>query len=345
MRLSRRARRAFRMLGIHVALSMVGGGLVGMLLGLITIGAAPPQAFLRGAVVVGLAASLIFSFELFVLEHPRLRRVRRQPFLVLVTVKSFVYLAAFAVSLALGERLVPIPGVEPYRLQLSSLRYVVFALALGFAFNVALFVTRLLGQGVLWSFVTGKYHRPRREERIFLLLDLVDSTRIAERIGNLRFQQFLNDVFFDITPALVEHRGEIYKYVGDEVIVSWSMSSSASANGDCVSAALAAQAALARRRAHYDARYGLFPELRAALHAGEVVSGEIGDVRREIGFLGDVLNTLSRIEEFGKRHGVPAVCSGTLLQRIDLPAGVSARSLGHVALRGKEATIELYALS
>jgi adenylate cyclase len=333
------------MLAIAVALSMLGGGLLGMLMGRLTIGAAPPQAFLRGVVVVGLAATLIFSFDLFLLEHPVFRNLRRQPFLVFVTVKNFVYLAALAVALALGERFVPIPGVEPYRLQWGSLRYVAFALAFGFAFNVALFVTRLLGQGVLWSFVTGKYHRPRQEERIFLLLDLVDSTRIAERIGNLRFQQFLNDVFFDITRALIEHRGEIYKYVGDQVIVSWPMSGSAAANGDCVSAALAAQAELRRRRADYDVRYGLSPELRAALHAGEVVSGEIGDVRREIGFLGDVLNTLARIEEFGKRHGVPAVCSGTLLERIDLPTGVTARSLGHVPLRGKEVAIELYALS
>jgi adenylate cyclase len=211
--------------------------------------------------------------------------------------------------LLLGERLVPIPGVAPCQLQLAILPYVGFALALGFALNVALFVTRLLGPGTLWSFVTGQYYRPRNEERIFLLLDVVDSTRIAEHVGNVAFQRFLNDVFFDITGALVEHRGEIYKYVGDQVIVSWPMSASAAANGDCVAAALAARADLQRHRSSYIARYGFYPAVRAALHVGDVVSGEIGDVRREIGFLGDVLNTFARIEEFGKRHDIPVICS------------------------------------
>ena len=45
------------------------------------------------------------------------------------------------------------------------------------------YMNRLLGQHVLLNFVTGRYHQPRVEERVFLFIDMEGSTGFAERLG------------------------------------------------------------------------------------------------------------------------------------------------------------------
>ena len=54
-------------------------------------------------------------------------------------------------------------------------------------YNLLLGVNDLLGPGVLFAFVAGRYHHPRREERILLFVDMRASTAIAERLGEERF--------------------------------------------------------------------------------------------------------------------------------------------------------------
>jgi hypothetical protein len=54
-------------------------------------------------------------------------------------------------------------------------------------FNLLLGVNDLLGPGVLFAFVAGRYYHPRREERILLFIDMRASTSIAERLGEQRF--------------------------------------------------------------------------------------------------------------------------------------------------------------
>ncbi|MGD2124111.1 MAG: hypothetical protein PVJ76_20340, partial [Gemmatimonadota bacterium] len=66
------------------------------------------------------------------------------------------------------------------RLLVSLLSMVVLSfLSLTFLLEVR----RKVGPGNLWPLFTGRYHRPREEARVFLFLDLKDSTTIAERLG------------------------------------------------------------------------------------------------------------------------------------------------------------------
>ena len=41
----------------------------------------------------------------------------------------------------------------------------------------------------------GKYHRPRKEERIVMFLDLTSSTAIAEKLDLYKYSSFLKDFF------------------------------------------------------------------------------------------------------------------------------------------------------
>ena len=86
---------------------------------------------------------------------------------------------------------------------------------------IALLVNDKYGPGVFVDFLMGKYFHPRREERIFMFLDLRGSTGIAERLGEQQYFNFLKEVYKDITPAILNTQGEIYQYVGDEVVISW----------------------------------------------------------------------------------------------------------------------------
>ena len=96
-----------------------------------------------------------------------------------------------------------------------------FSVALCIAGNLLFSVNDLLGPGVLFAFAAGRYHHPRREERMLLFIDMRSSTAIAERLGEARFLDFLNRFIFDVSIAIAEAGGEIHKYVGDEVIATW----------------------------------------------------------------------------------------------------------------------------
>ena len=47
----------------------------------------------------------------------------------------------------------------------------------------------------------GVYHKPREVDRMFMFADMKSSTSVAEKIGNLKFGQLLQDFFSDVSDA------------------------------------------------------------------------------------------------------------------------------------------------
>jgi len=78
-----------------------------------------------------------------------------------------------------------------------------------------------LGPGNLWKMLSGRFFKSREEERIFMFIDLQSSTTIAEKIGHLEYSKLLQNCFQDFS-IVDQFRADIYQYVGDEVVVSWS---------------------------------------------------------------------------------------------------------------------------
>ena len=99
-----------------------------------------------------------------------------------------------------------------------------------------------------------------------------------------------------------------------------------------------------RAAARYERDFGTVPRFRGGLHAGAVTAGELGDLKQQIVFVGDILNTAARLEEYAKRAGVDLVVSGTLLDRLPLPPGVTATPCGELEIRGKEARVRAYSV-
>ncbi|MEL6255433.1 MAG: adenylate/guanylate cyclase domain-containing protein [Bacteroidota bacterium] len=160
---------------------------------------------------------------------------------------------------------------------------------------IALLVNDKYGPGIFKDFLLGKYFQPRRTERIFMFLDLRGSTRIAEQLGEVKYFSFLKDAFLDVTPAIIYSGGEIYQYVGDEIVVSWKVEKGVK-QAQCLKSFVRLQEDLKQKSEYYQKVYGVIPEFKAGLHAGFVIAGEIGAIKREITFSGDVLNTSSRIQ-------------------------------------------------
>ena len=209
--------------------------------------------------------------------------------------------------------------------------------------NGIIWINRLLGRGVLVRLVFGRYHRPREEVRAFLLVDLRESTQVAERLGNLRYHSFLKRFIGDVTAAAMRHGAEVYRYVGDEVILVWD-ERRAIRNADCVATVFAMTDAIDAARDEYEREFGIVPRFWAGLHMGPVVTGEIGGVKREIAYIGDTLNAASRIEQACRDFGRTFLASADVIEALRLPPGITAESLGPIELRGVAASVELLAL-
>ena len=295
------------------------------------------RGLLTGAVIGGVLTSL----NIFVLDAP-IRRggVRRAPFLLHVALKSLIYLVVFLFGTWVGYRLVPGSGVVAFEIGLRDLLYFI---ALSFLVSFVLDLNRLLGQNVLLNFVSGRYFQPRVEQRILLMIDMRNSTAVAERLGEVDFHRLLNRFVGDLTGPIVIFKGQIHKYVGDELIVTWPLAVGLK-NARCLRACFGAIGRLAELGPFYQREFGLSVDLRAALHCGPVVIGEMGTIKREIALIGDTMNTTARIVDACRDSGELIIASAALLRQLTIPPGADARPLGPIPLRGKKSPVELFAL-
>ena len=230
---------------------------------------------------------------------------------------------------------------------LSSIGFLNVGFQMAISLGASLFYAEIgnnIGQGVLLNFVIGKYHRPQEEERIFMFLDMKSSTYIAEKIGHRRYFEFLKAYYNTLSNALIDHYGEIYQYVGDEMVVSWKVEDGLS-NNNCIRCFFKMKQALAKKQDWFKSEFGLYPEFKAGLHVGVVTTGEIGNVKQDIIFTGDVLNTTARIQCLCNMYEVDILVSEDLVTKLNLPSNYQVTSLGSTELRGKVETMELYTLS
>ncbi|MGZ5190936.1 MAG: adenylate/guanylate cyclase domain-containing protein, partial [Flavisolibacter sp.] len=204
-------------------------------------------------------------------------------------------------------------------------------------------INHLLGAGVLWKFITGKYHKPREEERIFMFLDMKSSTTIAEKLGHIRFYALLNELFHEISQPVLQTKAEIYQYVGDEVVLTWQVKDGLE-NANCLRTFFMFQESLQRNSNIYFKNFGVKPEFKAGLHFGKVISAQIGDLKREIVYNGDVLNTTSRIQNECNKYQRDCLVSGTLMNQLTGMNGFEWEKIDTVTLRGKERQIELFSV-
>jgi len=305
---------------------------------------------LNGMVDGFLIVFLLSSYTLLVGEIWWKDRLRRLSFSALLLLNTAVYLALIVAGRAAGrclmgqyDRMILVP-VQTSADARQWLQSVAAALIASLAFNFLYQNSRLVGARVLASFVTGEYHRPKTETRVVLFLDLASSTAIAEALGDERYLGFLDRFFLDMTEAILESGAEIYKYVGDEVILSWRLAEGRP-DARCLRFFFLFADVIERERENYARSFSVVPEFRAGVHVGPVVTGEIGDLKREIALVGDILNTTSRLAALAKELGRSLVVSEALWKGLSNVDGLTAENLGERLLRGKKEPLVVYGLS
>lgn len=165
-----------------------------------------------------------------------------------------------------------------------------------------------------------------------------------KKLGHLRYGYFLQDYYSDITDAIRSTDAEIYQYVGDEIILSWSLQDGRK-NHNALRCFPMMKEIINELAQKYDEKYGFRPEFRGGLHGGTVVVTWVGEVRKEIVYAGDVLNTAARIQEECKRLGKDFLVSGAALTYLRASNGFDAVLEKEMIPRGKEEKVKIYSLS
>lgn len=331
----------WRILAKVLAITVPLGILIGLALGRLIGGPGPSMA--AGAVIGLVVSAGIVSFDASWALGLIPRGWREAPFLVVLVTRSLVWLAIIVVGISLP--LLTIGQLSPA--DLFDPQFVISVVVSFFAvllFNFVAQVNRLLGRRVLVRLILGRYHRPREEARVFLLVDLRGSSQIAERLGNLGYHSFLKRFISDVSASVVRYRGEVHRYVGDEVILTWTAEEGLR-DARCIKAVFAISDTLQAARTGYEADFGLVPSFWAGLHLGPIVAGEIGTIKHEIAFLGDTLNVAARIEQACKDLQHQFLASAEVVSALDLPDEFASESVGGIELRGIEDSVELFAMT
>jgi len=204
-------------------------------------------------------------------------------------------------------------------------------------------ISENLGHNVFVNFLSGKYHRPRDEERIFMFLDMKSSTTFAEKLGHMRYFKLLQDYYNDLSDAIINHAGEVYQYIGDEVVITWNRAIGLKDN-KCINCFFAMKASLRKRADYYKKHHGVVPSFKAAIHVGSVTTGEIGALKKDVFFTGDVLNVTSRIQSLCNQLDTDLLISDDLLGGLNYTENLQFKCLGETKLKGKSAIVVLHAV-
>ena len=224
-----------------------------------------------------------------------------------------------------------------------------FLIVLIYCFFMTLVITYIIqvnkkfGPGVLLPLLLGKYRNPKEENRAFLFMDLKSSTTIAEALGHIRYSAFIRDSFMDINKALKSHDAEIYQYVGDEIVVSWRISERVKKIA-CVQFFFACQKQFESRSDYYLEKYGTMPVFKAGLHMGKVTAVEIGEMKRDIAYHGDTLNTAARIQSMCNQYDKRFLTSSYFSAESNLDNYFKTESLGEILLKGKTTPVSIFSI-
>ena len=224
---------------------------------------------------------------------------------------------------------------------ISIIIYVIFCVLL---LNFLSQVNRKFGPGILFKFIIGRYHYPRNEKRVFLFLDLKDSTKIAEELGNYQYSRLLQNCYQDLTDIIAKYKADVYQYVGDEVVLSWPVEKGLS-ELNCIKFYFAYELKLESRQDFYINTFNIMPVFRGGMDMGNVTVAEVGEIKREIAYHGDVLNTASRIQGKCKDYNQQLLISDHIATGIKRWDGFDLESIEKVELRGKKECLNIHAVN
>jgi adenylate cyclase len=320
------------------AVIIVAGTIAGLLASFAQ-GRTSPSSMIIGITYGLLMSAAIGGVELFVLDGPMRVWLHGLSFSANLTVRSAIYAAIITVIqfFQSEEIMARLPLETPGANFWTGVAYsAVIAVLMNLGFSLA----NIIGPRAFLNFITGRYHSPIEENRFVLFVDIAGSTGLAERLGGIAIHRLLDRTFRLLTVAVVDYRGEVLNYVGDEVIVTWPERRGAV---DCrpLRCFAAMREELSQAESQFEREFGAVPRIRGSLHFGPVIVGEIGDVKRAIVFNGDVMNTAARLEQLSRNVDGGFLASRAAMQRFSVAPPFPVRDLGRLPIRGRADGIDV----
>jgi adenylate cyclase len=170
-----------------------------------------------------------------------------------------------------------------------------------------------------------------------VFMDVESSTKLAETKAASEFVGLLNEFFRLATDAVFAHRGNLNKFIGDEVMAIFNAPVDMSEHAlSAVRCCLKLLQDLARfNQENPERRFNV----RCAVNTGTAVAGNVGAHQRlEYTVLGDTVNVASRLSKFPP---VNTVVVGERTYEL-VKEHFKARDLGEVVLKGKEKPLRAY---
>jgi adenylate cyclase len=204
-------------------------------------------------------------------------------------------------------------------------------------------VSENLGHNVFINLLTGKYHKPVVENRIFMFLDMKSSTTIAEALGHVKYFSLLQAYYDIMSDPIINSYGEVYQYIGDEIVITWELEKGLK-NANCIRCFFDIHDNLLAHRKKLMTKFGFEIDFKAGIHFGEVTTGEVGALKKEIVFTGDVLNTTARIQSRCNELNANLLTSEAL--KNILPQNkYYFETKGEISLKGRNKKEELFSIS
>jgi adenylate cyclase len=329
-----RLEKKLRLLAVIVTASMIGAAAYALSQGFSS------AKNIAVGILYGLLISVpVASISLFVMEGPMRVWLGGLSFMANLMVRSAIYSAIIVPVLffQLGGLIAGVARDPSHKTFWIDIAYSVACVVLA---NLVLAITNIIGPRAFLNFIIGRYHTPVEESRFVLFVDIAGSTGLAERLGGVAIHRLLDRTFRLLTLAVVDYRGEVLNYVGDEVIVTWRESNGAV---DCrpLRCFVAMREELSRASSQLQHEFGAVPRIRGSLHFGPVIVGEIGDVKRAIVFNGDVMNTAARLEELSRNVDGGFLASRAAMDRFSSAPPFAVRDLGRLPIRGRADGIDV----
>jgi adenylate cyclase len=299
----------------------------------------------------GIGQGIALGILLGVLEGSSLTdKMRKLPFVITTITKTVLYVGIVIcvfVSSTLFAGYMQGKTIDDFTAEISSFAYYHKFIYAFIVFLLVVFfrqLNHLLGQGVLLRYISGRYHHPRRQERIFMFLDLKSSTSIAEKLGPDAYSSFLQSFYYELDDAIVETKGEVYQYVGDEIVMVWPTPRGI-ANNSCVRFFFLVNDKVEELKSMFLKRYGVSPEFKAGMHHGEVLVTEIGSFKKDIAYHGDPINTAARICATCNQADRRFLISADLLRLFPhLDDDYYIEPMGMFNLKGKKNVVGLFSI-
>ncbi len=274
-----------------------------------------------------------------------------------IIIKTILYFLSVFIIFTLMAGLLTSIGISPFKLNefqefihespLPTVLYIStasFYIMSTLLINFIALMNKKFGPNQMFLIFLGRYNKPRTENRIFMFLDLKSSTYIAEKLGHIIYSQLLQDCFLELNKLIPKYHCEIYQYVGDEAVLTWKVVCGGKNNLEPLTLFFDFQKRLLGKSRYYKQMFGVIPEFKAGLNAGVVTVAEIGDLKREIAYHGDVVNTASRLRSACNEFGEDFLASDYIVRNLPEGHGFFINEIGKVKLKGKKSDLDVFCI-